>query len=64
METPVAIGVLHHAIAVVVVIAAHLAPIVAVHFEFVVIDEIVARVIGRVDLYHLHFAQLRLLAPL
>lgn len=65
MEPGVALGVLHELLVALLIKQADLLIVLLlVHLKAVVVDEVVAGVIGRVDVDHLHLAQVALLEEL
>lgn len=64
METTIRIRVLHKAVAKFIHIARLLIIFLSTLFEVIVINEVIARVVRRIDINHLHLAQIRLLQQL
>lgn len=64
METTIRIRVLHKAVAKFIHIARLFVIFLLTLFEVVMIDEVIARVVRRIDVNHLHLTQIRLLQQL
>ena len=64
MKTTIALRICHHAISAFIVIARLHSPLSTLHTEIVIVDKIIARIIGRINVDHLDLAQIGFLQEL